>query len=495
MDWARDQLGRLVQASDDGFFSYGLRCPTCAEPVFRRAGGQRRPHFAHYGFGAKAGCELYRPVFTANVQQSYVSQERSTGFRGGIFLGEKTGGGFQLYLRLPRLESAIEVSGQIQIQTALGVRSLVAENLLAKQLVPLPPAVPLVEVGGWGMLSAVAESIRLDVTQFRDAGNVFRSTEDGGRLLSVEEPLELGQRYCMLGRQALVDPPADIELQITSQIEVRGWHFCEIELPTGRTACSDQLAESIGHFLGRFVRSARVRVWPVEPPPHHIEADGTLIYPIGTEKIRIRRSAPCEAITSDGGKTNQVTRVHWLSDEWGEIDGIGLGQLALFVGDQEQFCVRIEACEPFLPAGIQVDTPQGWFDLFDPRASCAVLAAVTMTCRLVCPNERIAVNIAIDVKAWNRSGETLTFKGTEAFLRVDAGGFGGLQGRERLKSEGEPSRTKPKQIWLEGVIRRLGNQTMADTLPWRTRADARGAFQLLASENPSWLRIYVKAAK
>ncbi|MGH8777456.1 hypothetical protein [Paraburkholderia sp.] len=345
------------------------------------------------------------------------------------------------------------------------------------------------------MLSAVAESIRLDVTQFRETGNIFRSVEDGGRLLSVEEPLELGRRYCVLGCEALVAPPTDVELQITNQIEVRGWHFCEIELPTGRVGHADQLAESIEHFLGRLVRSARVRVWPVEPPPHHIEADGTLIYPIGTEKIIIRRSAPCQATTSDGVETSQVTRVHWSSDEWGGIDGVGPGPLALFVGDQEQFCVRIEACGPFFPVGIQVDTPQGWFDLFDPRASRAVFAAVTMTCRLVCPCERIAVSIPIDVTAWSRSGETLTFTGTEAFRRVDAGGFGALQGEELLKSVDEPSRTNPKQVWLEGVMRRLGNQTVADKLSWRTRADARGASQLSAFEDPSWLRIYVKAAK
>lgn len=498
MDWARDQLGRLVQASGKGLFSYGLKCPTCAEPVFRRAGSRRRPHFAHYGFGAKPGCELYRPVFVASEPVRHILREhsvaRSIESRGGLFVGQRAGGGHQLYLRLPRLESASDVTGQVRIQSALGVRFLAAENLLSKQFVPLPPAVPLVEVSGSDMLTTVAESIRQDAMQFRETGNFFRSTNDGGRLLLVLEPLELGERYCVLSRQALSLPPFGVEVRIAQQSESRGWHFCEIELPRSRLEFADELADRVGRYLGRLVRSAGVRVWPIDPPPHHVEADGTLIFPAGTERITVRRNGHCEVRVFGGGQVEHTARVQWLDDEWGEIDGLGPGDLLISQGDQEQFCLRIEACACFAPVGIQVDTAQGEWAMFDASACDATSAVGAMQIRLVCPSERVALSVDIDPKVWEQSGETLTFVGPEGLGRVDAGGFGALKGQEPSKSLEVPSVLDPKRVWIEGVMTRLGGSTLVNTLPWRNPTDGRGPFRLPASEELSWLGIHIKAA-
>lgn len=498
MDWARDQLGHLIDAAGKGLFSYGLNCPTCAEPVFRRAGSQRRAHFAHYSFGAKPGCELYRPVFAADALLPHVSRERSVvrsiGSRGGLFLGPRAGGGYQLRLRMPRLETAADVTGQVRIQSALGGKYFAAGNLLSKQFVSLPPAVPLVEVSGSDMLATVAESIRQDVTQFREAGNFFRSVEDGGRLLAVSEPLELGERYCLLGRQALSIAPLDVDVRITGQSEMRGWHFCEIELPRGRLESARELADAIGRQLGRLVRPAGVRVWPIDPPPHHIEDDGTLVYPTGTQRIAVRRSGDCEVLISGSGQADRMARVYWSGDEWGEIVGVGLGEWSLFQGNQEQFCVRVEACECFAPIGIQVDTAQGGWDFFDARANDAALNAVALKLRLVCPNERVLARVPIDLKVWERSGEILTFIGTEGFGRIDAGGFGVLQGRELPKPLDGPRAVDPKQLWIEGVMARLGDPTMVAMLPWRNAPDGRGPLKLPDLEELSWLGIHVRAA-
>ena len=498
MDWARDQLGHLVEASGKGLFSYGLKCPTCAERVYRRAGDQRRPHFAHYSFGAKPGCELYRPVFVANIHRSHAPGERSVirspGFRGGLFLGQRAGGGFQLYLRLPRLESATGVTGEVKIQSALGIRNLVAGNLLSKQFIPLSPAVPLVEVSGSGMLSEVAETVRQDVMQFCEASNFFRSVEDGGRLVLLQEPLELGQRYCVLGRQALSIPPFDVGVRITDQSEVRGWYFCEIELPRGLSDSARELADAVGRRLGRIVRPAFVHVWPIYPPPHHTEADGTRVYPIATKKIVVRRSGRCEVHIVDNGQADHSARVNWLDDEWGEIDTVGVVELCLFYGDQEQFYFKLEACELFAPVGIQVHTSDFVSDMFGARANDAALNEVPMKLRLVCPSERIAARVRIDEEAWERSGATITFVGTEGFRRVDAGGFGVLPERPRSKPLDAPSVTDPKRIWIEGIIMRLGGPTMVNMLPWRNPPDGSGLFQRLNLEDFSWLGAYVRAA-
>ena len=345
------------------------------------------------------------------------------------------------------------------------------------------------------MLSEVVESIRQDVTQFREAGNFFRSAEDGGRLLLLQEPLELGQRYCVLGHQALSLLPFDVGVRITDQREVRGWHFCEIELPRGYPESARELADAVGRCLGKLVRSASVRVWPIDPPPHHIDADGTLVYPTGAKKIVVRRSGHCEVDISGRGQTDQAARVRWLDEEWGEIDVGGIAELSLFRGDQEQFCAKVEECERFTPLGIQVHIDHGVWNMFDVPADDAELNALSTNLRLVCPSERVAVSVPIDPKAWVRNGETLTFVGSEAFRRIDAGGFGVLQTGKLSKPLEGSSAIDSKQVWIEGVMTRLGGPTMVNMLPWRKPYGGRGPFQLSTSEELSWLGTYIRAAK
>lgn len=130
MDWARDQLGNLVHASQRGLFSYGLSCPTCGEPVRRRAGPQRRPHFAHYSYSAKPECENYHPSLhtpaTSGARHLWPNEQAAPSrpsLQGGLFLECVDRGNYTLYLKLPQISAETATAGAIEIHSGLGTRT------------------------------------------------------------------------------------------------------------------------------------------------------------------------------------------------------------------------------------------------------------------------------------------------------------------------------------------------------------------------------------
>ena len=209
MDWARDQLGNLVNASQQGLFSYGLSCPTCGEPVRRRAGPERRPHFAHYSYRAKPECESYHPsrstastYGTRHVQPNEHAASSGTAFQGGIFLDRTGVGSYSLYLKLPQLPDGVG-TGEIEIRSGLGVKTYTAPQLQRRRLVRVTPQFPLLDVIIRGNMFTVEAAIRNEVKSFRESGNFFRIGEAGNRLLVPDEPLEWGERYWLVTQQAL----------------------------------------------------------------------------------------------------------------------------------------------------------------------------------------------------------------------------------------------------------------------------------------------------
>lgn len=498
MDWARDQLGRLVQASGGGLFSYGLKCPTCGEPVFRRLGSQRRPHFAHYGHGAKPGCELYWPSSSATAQSPVVRKEkggaRAVVRRGGVFLSQRGDGGFQLTLRLPRIESAAGVSGEIQIRTGTGVRCILPENLRATQLVPLSPALPLANIVGFEMLEAVAEAIRDDVSQFRETGNFFCWSEDGGRLITRLEPLELGGRYRLLSRRAVSFTHLTFDIREIYRGKMSDWYLWEVELPNGDSRSSNELAESIARQLGRIVRAPTAKIWPIDPPPHHIEVDGTLVFPSGTASLSVRRTECCEAVISTNGGAEGSPRLTWFDENWGEISCIGSGEHSLMRGDQVLWCFRVGPCDLYSPCGIQLDTGQYRWELIDTANVRVALESAVTKLQLVCPSERVAAMVLVDSSLWDRSGAVLTNTGTDGFGRVDAGGFGVLEDKRAPKVAVTQVAVNPKQVWIEGIVASLGGPRLASKLSWRSSFEPHASFEMSTCYRLSWIATHVKAA-
>src|SRR5262249_26865395 len=152
------------------------------EPVRRRAGQERRPHFAHYSYSAKAECEYYHPSWAAAVgSRGTLGNDQPTStsvlVHGGLFLERTESGDYSLYLKLPRLPAGTGTIGEIEIESGLGKRSYTGAQLQRPRFVPVMPRLPLAKVIGSGELGALAVAIKSDISRFRDMGNFFHASE------------------------------------------------------------------------------------------------------------------------------------------------------------------------------------------------------------------------------------------------------------------------------------------------------------------------------
>ena len=200
MDWARDHLGNHVPASRGGMSGFGLVCPCCREPVRRRAGIERRPHFAHYSHRAKPNCENYfppglsagtsdaRPV-TANEPPRFARDSLSCGI---LLAYEPDHDSLGLWLRVPSMAVAADCA--LEIQSGLGHRVYRGPDLRIPRLVPLVPQVPLAGCVGSGELTALAAHVSSQVAAFDPRLNFFHAEQGGGRFVFPDEPLEWGGR-------------------------------------------------------------------------------------------------------------------------------------------------------------------------------------------------------------------------------------------------------------------------------------------------------------
>lgn len=468
MYWARDQVGRLIEASAKAVFSFGLRCPTCDKPVFRRAGEHRSAHFAHYGYGAKPGCESYHPPSALDVTPARASAPTpaptkagadskiaTPTLRGGLFLISKKNGGPQLLLRLPQFDFADSVDGQIQLQTSLGVRHLVAESFRARSFVPLAPRVPLADVGGWGALSQVAESVRDVLSQFQSLSNFFSATDEGGRLVSPDEPLELGERYQYFGIAPLSPPPGHTGARVLRSAKELDWYVCEFQLPSDASDSDLEVIAPIERWLGRPVRAPAARIWAVDPPPHHVDPDGTLVYPVGTQAIKLRRSRECSSRIETYGQADRNEAIHWITATDGELRNFSTGDACIVIGDRIQVQLRVQECPLFMPDGIRIEASKGTFDLFATNTRDAFESFGE--CLVVCPSERVAQFVANASRQWRQSANTLVYDGLNLPQAVlDGENFGDVQPMLVSDQQLMPE-VSPTHMWLEGVAKRIAD--------------------------------------
>ena len=164
MDWARDLLGNDVPAWRGGISGFGLTCPSCGEPVRRRAGGERRPHFAHYSHRAKPDCYNYFPsqggaaaVGLGTGIRVPPSRWKRESLSCGLFLAAEAGRtSLTLWLRIPPMNLGTGAAGRLDVQSGLGHRTYQLADLSTARLVPMAPQVPLAAVAGFGDLLPLA---------------------------------------------------------------------------------------------------------------------------------------------------------------------------------------------------------------------------------------------------------------------------------------------------------------------------------------------------
>jgi len=491
VDWAKDQLGKLVHASGGSLFSYGYTCPTCGERVRRRAGQERRPHFAHYSHSAKPDCEYYHPstneafAIATRVWEQTPANFETLSLRGGVFLERTEGGRFSLVLKLPRLRSDVNVSGQVQIQSGLGVRTYASSQLLRPQFLPVIPKLPLVEVVAVDQLVDAAAAIKEDVSLFRASGNIFRAGIESGRLLSPEEPLEWGEAYRVFTQHPLAPAPGELPCSLVAQGGTQGWSLYEVELPLDGDIASHNV---ISRYLGRAIRRRSPRVFLIDPPAHHIDPDGTYVYPSFPDRVLLRRSGECDVSVEGTAKTESTSvRDH---SEWIEVLNLGEGEFAVLANGRMQLTARVDECELFRPQGVQVSIGESCWELFEIGLRDELTSDSGEALSIQCPSSRVAEGIRIGKEQWTQRGAYYIQKTRMLRPEIDADNFGSIAWplvvpSDTLQEAPRDRNLEARRQWLDGVVARAAGEKafLYATNP-----------ALLCREFP-WLHPYVRLAQ
>lgn len=469
MDWANDQLGKLVHASDKRLFSYGFTCPTCGERVRRRAGLERRPHFAHYSYSAKPDCENYHPstneAFAIATRVWERAQTPATfetlSLRGGIFLERTEGGRFSLVLKLPRLRPDANVSGQVQIQSGLGLRTYTSAQLSRPQFLPIIPRLPLVEVLAVDQLVDAAAAINEDISLFRTSGNVFRAGNESGRLLAPEEPLEWGESYRLFTQRPLPPAPSELLCPLVAQGGTQGWFLYEFELPELSEDGDISGHEVISRFLGRGIKRRNPRVFLVDPPPHHIDPDGTYVYPSFSGRALLRRNGQCE-VSIEGAAGTDATIIE-DDKEWIQISNLGQGDFSILADGCVQVTARVDECDLFFPQGVKVLIGESSWEIFETELKDELTSRPFEALTIQCPSSRIAEGIRLQKDQWTQRGLYYHQRTPISRPEIDADNFGTITWPEVVPTEAPqtPSIDKnleARRLWLHGLVGRAAGE-------------------------------------
>lgn len=492
MEWAIDQLGNLVAAGDVGGLSFSLSCPCCHEPVFRKRGPYRRAHFSHYAEGGTFECEEYhpgqsgRPAERAPVRpparpsaQAYV--------RPSIRVSARPGGGVRLGLALPIVRSAdTAVDGELAVSSRTGVRAFSAMNLQCANFAPLPPAIPLFTCIGSGQMGELAAQLTGLANEFTDF-NVFKDIDAGGRLLQVSEPVVCGEIYCVLASSPLSDGFARVA-QVVDAGMVGRWYYVRVDIP--RTL-EPQEELAVSRLFRRDVRrmsSLLELVWPV---PHHIDGDGSYIFPFGIETLLVAapESSLGEVVELKTGV--QRTQSHRVTQSRLQFDLGGADEGVVLLDQVEQFRFKLAECSNFSPRGIRAAS-----------SGQALISGIALSSAggklndlvLECPTERVAAFVARRNKSWHCDGSTLRLGGSLAEL--DAGSFGRITvAVPALDDPLKPRVSRGKKaVWVESVLTSALSRELLSMLPWGESPDHRTLSRKLMERRLEWLRAHIAHA-
>ena len=469
MDWARDHLGNDVPAWQGGISAFGLVCPSCGEPVRRRAGLERRPHFAHYSHRAKPQCENYFPSsgFVASDRNTPAPKERGGGptnasLNCGLFLGASgVANALSLWLRVPSIASESTQMGTLRIRSGLGVRSYDAENLRTARLVPLLPQVPLGSAAATGDLLPLAARIAIELESFNSDRNLFYADQRGGRFVLAAEPLEWGARYRLLTRE-VVEPPLPLVTALgwAARPKLADWQVYEFALPSVFASFEQDMPAQITAFFARKIRAARPRVFVVHPSPHHIDFDGTYVYPNSPESILICRTSSKPVVAVAMSET-AACAAFAISDEWIRLEGLPIDgeDCVVSIDGDEQVVIRVESCELFRPRGVVARCGFHSWDM-TAEAPCDPEELYRQKVVAESPRERVVAYLSRLNPAWQveqlvmsrEAGEPKAFR---------AGNFGELlpsttdwptDDSKPAESKASEAHSLPGRTWIEGLV-------------------------------------------
>lgn len=490
VDWALDQLGNRVDAATRGYLPSRLRCPSCKEDVYRRAGEIRRPYFAHYSHGAKPGCELYASWASSSLDDtSNISIEalRSNLRRSSIAFQWDHLTGPALLLRLPRLLLPPMGEGSLRLSGQEGTKYFRPSDLQTRIAFPIRFKSPLFDASGTGVMKEVEEDLLNVAMAFDESFNVFSSEEDGGRLVATHEYLELGRTYWVLSRSKLDVIPPSSRMVIVEKHEGQNWNIGSIHLRRGTSLEEPTIAALASTYLRHPVRAPGTRAIPTIAP-HHIEEDGTLVFPTRTRSIPIRRTAIDSFQVISGSERELPPQIEWHSEFEGEITAIDCTEIALLCGRQVQFTATFTECPIFQPFGVQGRTANGDRELFDVELQLEVDAGIPDNLQLIFPSVRTLESTALDSSNWSKEETTLTLLTHSRSGTVDAGAFGSLRLYATVRIAPDIGENAVA-TWARGILARAGAVQAFDR--------GHSNLEILSTQKtvPTWLGIHLNGSE
>jgi len=238
------------------------------------------------------------------------------------------------------------------------------------------------------------------------------------------------------------------------------WHVYELSLPTAFNASRGEVPAQIAELLARKIRSARPRLFIVDPAPHHIDIDGTYVYPVAPTEVLMRRNAR-KRVEVTGSPEAARCVVSELSDEWVRLDQVPMGSADCIVSidGHEQVVLRVEPCGLFRPRGVVAHCGEHSWDL-TLEAPVDGVELRRQDVSVECHSERVAAHIARLNPYWSHDRLTLSLPAdAEKVLR--AGSFGQLRAADdpAPSVDKEPTgvnvgdiRNSATKIWIEGLV-------------------------------------------
>ena len=210
--------------------------------------------------------------------------------------------------------------------------------------------------------------------------------------------------------------------------------------------------------LGRTIRAPHAHAYFVDPPPHHIEPDGTHVFPQTTERLVLRRTERSHISIRQSVQADALANVVELMGEWVAITGLGIGDFTVLLDGREELLGRFEECGLFQPKGVRLAVGDCAWEIFEPELRKAIRHGSYEGLSVECPDIRVAEYLALAQPVWVREGTRFILCGIPHGL-VDADNFGSFSWpvteREAIEPPLLDAQSYARRVWLEGLVASL----------------------------------------
>jgi hypothetical protein len=455
--WALDHRGDLVGADAVGAYSFGLRCPSCREPVFARPGSVREAHFAHRSGNANKECDDYHPGSGSGSGSGWLQVSRPHARSSKERLGspaliwradEALAAG--LFLRLPTHPEGFSSTVRV---VSFATSQHGGETMTRPRFIRLRLQASPAEVKTLPRDELLEQAIAETLDHFRWTGNFFRANGEGGVLVPRDWPLELGETYWLLTQS----PP---NLAHCSFVRVdehradRAWHAYRLVLTYDGADAEDAIQE-VAACLSRTVVKRRPSTKIVWPLPARRDPDGVRVYDREVKNILVRSREGQPHWRSHGNRSGVSELLE------GDLYQIPIdtesGEAVLGVPGGLWERVRFEDCELGEPSGVTLICDRDQAALHGTDASA--LMAKELTIQVEVPAHRLWPSVLVNGNPIRPVPDGLTHVIPGLTSSVSAGAFGSA-----VRPIATAAASLPWWVEVEPSVRRLKGDRAAGQL-------------------------------